>query len=78
MNIKTMKEELIEEIVNLFNKANVWNNGIFLDSVKEYCLEKSLNYEQISNKLEEAFYDFLATNITSQNAIRFRLKQLTI
>jgi hypothetical protein len=69
-----MKQEHIDKIVDLFKEAKVWNSGKFMDLVATYCREQNLDFIEISKKLEIAFRDVLATNITSENAIRFRLK----
>jgi hypothetical protein len=69
-----MKQEHIEKIVELFKEAKIWNNGKFIGLVATYCREQNLNFIEISKKLEIAFRDVLATNITSENAIKFRLK----
>lgn len=69
-----MTQEQIEKIVELFKKAKVWNDGKFIELVNKYCEEEKLNFKEIYNKLKLAFQDVLATNITSENAIKFRLK----
>lgn len=71
-----MTTEHIEKIVELFKEAKIWNNGKFVESVNKYCNEHSLDIKDVNTKLEIAFRDVLATNITSENAIRFRLKNL--
>lgn len=71
-----MTLEQIEKIVELFKEAKVWNNGKFADLVNKYCKEQELNSKKVHAKLEIAFRDVLATNITSEDAIRFRLKNL--
>ena len=71
-----MTQEHIDKIVELFKEAKVWNDGKFLDLVTTYCKEQNLDFIEINKKLGIAFRDYLATNITSENAIRFRLKNL--
>ena len=71
-----MTQEHIDKIVELFKEAKVWNDGKFLDLVTTYCKEQNLDFIEINKNLGIAFRDYLATNITSENAIRFRLKNL--
>ena len=71
-----MTQKNIDEIVNLFHDAGLWNDGKFINLVNDYCDRESLNKTTIANALDKAFYDMLATRITSENAIRFRLKNL--
>jgi hypothetical protein len=67
-------EESIGKIIEFFKEAKIWNDGKFYKAVKDYCKQENLDFKLISSKLEIAFRDVLATNITSENAIRFRLK----
>lgn len=66
----------IDQIVKIFEGINIWNSGVFTDRVRQYCNRKNLDFKAINAQLYIAFGDVLATNITSQNAIRFRLKPL--
>ena len=68
-------QEQIEEIITIFQKINMWNDGRFFKAVNEYCSEKDLNKDTIHTKLSIAFRDYLATNMTSENCIRFRLSR---
>ena len=65
----------IEKIVDLFKEAKVWNNGKFVELVNKYCEEQNLDSKVVNHKLEIAFRDYLATNISSEAAIRLRLSQ---
>jgi hypothetical protein len=69
-------QKQIEEIITIFDKIGVWNNGKFSEEVTKYCEANNLDVKQINAKLEIAFRDYLATNITSQAAIRLRLSNL--
>ena len=69
-----MKQENIDKIVELFKEAKIWNNGKFSQLVEDYCIQEKLDSKIVHTKLGIAFRDVLATNITSENAIRFRLK----
>lgn len=75
LQLNKMTKKNIEDIVLLFQKVGIWNNGNFYESVKQYCEENKLDFNLISSKLEIAFKDVLATNIKSENAIRLRLEQ---
>jgi hypothetical protein len=71
-----MKQKNIDDIVNLFHGAGLWNDGKFINLVNDYCGQESLDKITIGKALDKAFYDMLATRTTSENAIRFRLKFL--
>ena len=78
LQLNKMTKKNIEDVVLLFQKVGVWNNGKFYESVKQYCEENKLDFNLISSKLEIAFRDVLATNIQSENAIRLRLEQAVL
>jgi len=65
-----------DNIVKLFKEeaGSIWNDGKFSAAVEKYCADNQLDFNHVHKKLEIAFRDVLATNITSENAIRFRLK----
>ena len=69
-----MEQIHIDSIVDLFKKVKIWNNGEFIALVNAYCNENELDKPLIIAKLEIAFRDVLATNISSENAIRWRLR----
>jgi len=73
-----MTEKHINKIVELFHEAKIWNNGKFYELVTKYCEEEKLIVKKVNTSLSDAFADYLATNITSENAIRFRLKKLLL
>lgn len=74
MVIREHTQEDIDNIVKLFYEAKIWNDGKFSKAVEDYCEKEGLDVRFIHKQLETAFYDMLATTITSENAIRFRLK----
>ena len=69
-----MEQIHIDSIVDLFKRVKIWNNGEFIALVNAYCNENELDKQLITAKLEIAFRDVLATNISSENAIRWRLR----
>lgn len=71
-----MTNQNIEDIIVIFQKVGVWNNGKFAEQVKEYCNTNGLDLSMVNSKLEIAFRDYLATNIKSEAAIRLRLTNL--
>lgn len=70
-----MEEKHINEIISIFQKIRVWNNGKFVEGVSEYCKNNNIDINIVNSKLEIAFRDYLATNISSEAAIRLRLSQ---
>lgn len=71
-----MTQAHIDKIIDLFHEVKIWNNGKFAAAVTKYCDEEGLDGGKVHAKLRKAFEDYLATNITSENAIKFRLKSL--
>lgn len=71
-----MTHEHIDKIIDIFYEVKIWNNGKFAAAVTEYCNVEGLDAKKVNGKLSLAFEDYLATNITSENAIKFRLKSL--
>ena len=71
-----MTNKNIEDIIHIFKSVGVWNDGKFAEQVEAYCTENQLDVGLIHAKLGIAFRDYLATNIESENAIRFRLSNL--
>ena len=71
-----MTEKQIEDIVAIFQRVGIWNDGRFFKEVIAYCGENKIAHQTVTPILEIAFSDYLATSIKSENAIRFRLKQL--
>jgi hypothetical protein len=73
--MRNITHEDIQSIIKLFREIDVWNDGRFHKAVSKYCDDNDLDKARINGIMDVAFADYLATNISSENAIRLRLNR---